>query len=61
MQIIKPTEIINRLQGYRDFVVENAYLAEIDEFFAACSGKENCNYTFLDDLYTLKIIDQIEQ
>jgi predicted dehydrogenase len=61
MQIIKPTEIINRIDGYREFIVENAYLEEVKEFFAVCRGKANDKYTFLDDLYTLNLIDQIEQ
>jgi predicted dehydrogenase len=61
MRIISPIENINRINGYREFVVENAYLEEIKEFFAVCDGKENDKYTFVDDLYTLNLIDQIEQ
>jgi hypothetical protein len=61
MRIIKPNEVISRIEVYREFVVENAYLAEIKEFFAVCDGKADCTYTFLDDLYTLNIIDQIER
>jgi predicted dehydrogenase len=61
MQAIKPTEIINRTESYREFVVENAYLEEIKEFFAVCNGKEKYRYTFWDDLYTLDIIDKMEQ
>jgi predicted dehydrogenase len=61
MKIIKPNENISRIDGYREFIVENAYLEEIKEFFALCNGKENCRYTFFDDLYTLNIIDQIER
>jgi predicted dehydrogenase len=60
MQVIKPSEIINIIEGYFEFIVENAYLEEIKEFFAICNDKENCRYTFLDDLYTLDVIDQIE-
>jgi predicted dehydrogenase len=61
MQIIKPTENINRIDGYREFIVENAYLEEIKDFFAVCGGEKNAKYTFEDDLYTLDIINQIEQ
>jgi predicted dehydrogenase len=61
MRIISPTENVNRIDGYREFVVENAYLEEIKEFFAVCNGKENNKYTFMDDLYTLNLIDQIER
>jgi predicted dehydrogenase len=61
MQVIKPAEGINRLDGYREFIVENAYLAEMKEFFAVCNGKGSCKYTIEDDLYTLDIIDRIER
>jgi predicted dehydrogenase len=61
MRIINMTENVNRIDGYREFVIENAYLEEIREFFAICNGKENDKYTFVDDLYTLNLIDKIEQ
>jgi predicted dehydrogenase len=61
MRIINMMENINRIDGYRDFGDENAYLEEIKEFFAVCNGKENDKYTFVDDFYTLNLIDQIEQ
>jgi predicted dehydrogenase len=61
MKIIKPVEIINRIDGYREFVVENAYLEELKEFFSVCQGKTNDKYTFLEDLYTLNLINQIEE
>jgi predicted dehydrogenase len=61
MRVIRQTEIINRTAGYHKFIVENAYLEEIKDFFLVCNGKENSIYTFLDDLYTLDIIDRIER
>jgi predicted dehydrogenase len=61
MQIIKQDQTVERIDGYHEFIVENAYLEEVKEFFYVCRGKANDTYTFLDDLYTLNLIDQIEQ
>jgi predicted dehydrogenase len=61
MQQIKNMENIKRENGYREFIVENAYLEEIKEFFAVCNGKVHSRYTFTEDLYTLNMIDVIER
>lgn len=52
---------IDQVEGYREFVVEDAYLREMKEFFAVCCGKEHTAYRFADDLYTLDLIDRIER
>ncbi len=47
-------------EGYRDFIVENAYKNEIKEFFdVVFQGKEPL-YGFEEDMETLKLIDSLE-
>jgi len=48
-----------RQQGYRDFIVEDAYSEEIRVFFDFIQNKCKPKYTFEDDLRTLKVIDEI--
>jgi predicted dehydrogenase len=61
MKPIETMQEVKRLKGYRDFIVEDAYLEELKEFFAVCNGKTNNIYTFEDDFYTINLIDNIEQ
>lgn len=52
---------VNRVTGYRDFVVEDVYAKELEVFFGVCCGKMEPVYDFNDDMYTLSIIDLIEE
>ena len=48
-----------RQNGYRDFIVEDAYVEEIRAFSDTIQGKHVPCYTFEDDLHTLQIVDEI--
>lgn len=61
MQLVSFKNSVERVTGYADFVVENAYWDEMKEFFAVCVGEKESSYSFDDDLYTLSLIDQIER
>ncbi len=61
MEKVNFTEHTQRLEGYRDFIVENAYVEEIREFFLVCSGKSTARYSFSQDKCILSLIDEIEQ
>lgn len=45
---------------YSANIIENAYLAEIETFFAVIQGKDVPLYGFEDDVNTLHLIDRIE-
>ena len=45
--------------GYRAFIVENAYKNEIREFFEVVQGRKEPEYDFRQDLTTLKIIGEL--
>jgi predicted dehydrogenase len=49
-----------RAAGYRDFIVEDAYAAEIADFFGALSGATRPVYSFAEDMAILSLIDAIE-
>lgn len=51
---------IDKLQGYGSFIVENAYKNELMCFLDVIEGKAVPEYTFHDDMITLKLIDEIE-
>jgi len=53
-------EEVDRLDHYSSFIIENAYFAEINSFFAAVTEGIMPKYNFANDLGVLKIIDQIE-
>lgn len=53
-------EEVDRLENYSSFVVENAYLSEIKEFFEAVLEGKTPTYSFERDKEILKIIDRIE-
>lgn len=60
---VKPVELYDRVDhqaGYRAMIVENAYEAEIRQFFEAVEGVSVPPYGFADDLKILELIDQIE-
>lgn len=47
-------------EGYRAFIVENAYRNEIKTFFAAVKGEAEPSYGFAQDAAVLQLIDQLE-
>lgn len=57
---IKLYEVVERLDGYSSFVVENAYKLELEEFFQLVQEGKQPLYDFEKDLETLKWIDRIE-
>ncbi|MDF3002927.1 MAG: oxidoreductase [Bacillota bacterium] len=47
--------------GYAEFIIENAYLEEIEVFFRKIEGDSSLErYTFEEDAETLNLIDRIE-
>ncbi|ORU01007.1 Legionaminic acid biosynthesis protein PtmF [Anaerovibrio sp. JC8] len=48
-------------EGYRAFVVENAYKNELKEFFSVVNGDKNAEYGFAQDYEILKLIDSLEE
>lgn len=51
---------IDKLQEYSGFVIENAYQSELQCFLDEICGQCRAEYSFDDDLITLKLIDEIE-
>jgi len=60
MQKVDLKHEVSGVDGYHSYIVEDAYLKEIEEFIAVCNGKKHTAYSFSDDLYTLALIDRIE-
>ncbi len=52
---------INQDSNYAANIIENVYLDELKIFIDKINGKNNEKYTYEDDLYTLSIIDKIEE
>jgi len=48
-------------EGYEEFIIEDAYLEEIRAFFDNIQTKKIPVYTYVDDLYVLQTIDEIEK
>jgi predicted dehydrogenase len=48
-------------EGYRAFVVENAYKNEIEEFFKTVESSNKPIYGFEQDLKVLQLIDSLEK
>lgn len=60
---VVPVSLIEQaehIEGYSEFVVENAYKNEIREFFNIVEGNVRAKYGFEQDLEVLKLIDRIE-
>lgn len=55
------TEQLDHQSAYAANIIENAYLDEIRTFFGIIDGTETARYTFEDDMYTLALIDRIEE
>ena len=51
---------IDKRKEYCDFVVENEYMNEIENFFSVLEGEAEI-YTMQDDIETLRWIDEIEK
>lgn len=49
------------IDGYKSFIIENAYKNELEAFLKEISGKKASKYSFKEDLETLKLIDYIER
>lgn len=54
------TKQINQKDGYADFIIEDAYLNEIINFFNVVKKTELPRFTFEEDFRILKLIDEIE-
>lgn len=52
--------LIDTQVGYSSFVVENAYRAEIEDFFDTVKTESKAVYTFKQDKEILQLIDKIE-
>jgi predicted dehydrogenase len=52
---------VERQTGYSDFVVENAYMNEIEAFFDQIKNGAVPKYDFSKDKTTLALIDEIER
>lgn len=59
-QHINLYEMVVKERGYSDNIIENAYYAEVEEFFAVLAGEREVTYTLAEDQKILQIIDQIE-
>lgn len=51
---------VDRQEGYRSFIIENAYKNEIQTFLDMIRGNAEPRYTFADDFKTLRLIDEIQ-
>lgn len=51
---------VDQLESYSKFIIENAYLSEIESFFKTISMSIQPKYTFEEDKKILDIIDRIE-
>lgn len=51
---------VDKLEGYSDFVVENAYKNELSNFLDVVAGIGSARYSFEEDLEILGLIDKIE-
>ncbi|MDY2861186.1 MAG: Gfo/Idh/MocA family oxidoreductase [Oscillospiraceae bacterium] len=62
----KEKEFINTYESfehdsrYSDNIVENAYVDEMQNFIGVIKGLEQPKYSYEKDLYTIKIMDEIE-
>lgn len=52
---------IEKDNRYADNIIENPYLEELKTYVNKIKGIDKVRYTFEDDLYTLSIVDKIEE
>lgn len=57
---IKFYENVDKIDGYENFIIEDAYYQEIIDFFSVLDNKIEARYGFADDKKVLELIDQIE-
>ena len=57
---IKLYDIIDKIENYSSFVIENAYESELEEFFEVINTSKKQRYGFEKDLKVLQLIDEIE-
>ena len=64
------TKLIDNINTYNDVkkdnkyaenIIENPYLEELKTYINKINGINNVRYTFEEDLYTLSIVDKIEE
>lgn len=60
MESISLYQDIDKLEGYSSTIIENMYLDEIKAFFEVMNGTRKNEYSFEEDLYTIKVMDEIE-
>lgn len=53
-------ENVDKMEGYKKFVIENAYKDELSTFLDVIKGNCVAKYSFEEDFEILKLIDQIE-
>lgn len=52
---------VNHIDSYGHFIIENAYMEEIKEFFDVIKGIKYPKYDYIKDMSILKIIDDLER
>lgn len=60
LQQVKLLEIEEHMEGYKTFVVENAYKNEIIDFIEYIQKNKEPKYDFRQDMEILKLIDKLE-
>jgi len=60
MRNVQLYQSIERLEGYNSTITEDAYRAEILNFFDVIAGKGTSKYSFAADKKVLSVIDEIE-
>lgn len=53
-------EMVDHQEGYNKSIVENAYLCEVEAFFAYIKGEKTPEYGFAEDKKTIEWLDIIE-
>ena len=59
LEAVMPKEAVEHKEGYRSFIVENAYRNEINAFFDSIFEDEAPPYGFEQDRQILEIIDSL--
>lgn len=52
---------VEKDEKYAENIIENPYLEELKTYIDKIRGLDRVRYTFEDDIYTLKLIDEIEE
>ena len=61
---LQPIELytsIDKIEGYSDNIIEDAYYSEVENFFKVIENGEEPKYSFEEDLKILNLIDTIEK